>query len=244
MTTRIAIIGDFNPANESHAATNASLNQCAAALNLSFEHDWIGTDQIAGSRSARVADASGLWIAPASPYRNMDGALAAIRAGRELGIPVLGTCGGFQHIILEYARNVLGMNEAEHGESASGAAQLVISRLACSLAGRTMTIRFAPESRLAKTYGTSTAREGYYCNFGVNPEFVGQLFKGKLRAVASDDEGTVRAVELTDHPFFIGTLFLPQFNSSAERPHPLITAFLTAAARQPMSGLETRNSGL
>lgn len=89
-----------------------------------------------------------------------------------------------------------------------------------------MTISLEPDSLIAEAYGQTTIQEGYYCNFGVNPEYVDALRSGALRIVGSDAEGVVRAVELPGHPFFVGTLFLPQHNSKPDAPHPLVSRFV------------------
>jgi CTP synthase (UTP-ammonia lyase) len=231
MTASVAIIADFNSASKSHLATNDALAHSASALALNVHPTWVATSDLPDTDIAkRLAGFSGLWIGPGSPYAGMDGALAAIRFARERQIPLLGTCGGFQHIIIEYARNVLGYADAEHEESAPDAARHVISRLACSLVGRTMTITLQPGSMLAEIYGQTTVKEEYLCNFGVNPEYVDALRRGPLRVAASDAEGAVRAVELPGHPFFIGTLFLPQHRSTEATPHPLVTRFLKFCA--------------
>ena len=225
----LAIVGDFNPENRSHFATDEAIQHCAAAIGSPVEPHWIGTEELAAANGMALLDGfGGFWIAPASPYKSADGALLAIRRARENQIPLLGTCGGFQHIVLEYARNVLGFPNAEHEEQNPGASRLFVSRLVCSLVGRSMTITLEPGSLIASLYGTSIVHEQYYCNFGVNPEYVETLRSGPLRIVASDEEGTVRAVELPSHPFFVGTLFLPQHTSTAAAPHPLITGFLRA----------------
>lgn len=226
----IAIVADFNPTNETHTATNAALAHCSTALGSTVPYHWIGTDELGPSSVAeKLGDFGGIWIGPASPYKNMDGALSAIRLGREKRIPLLGTCGGFQHIILEYARNVLDVADAEHEETAPEASKLFISRLVCSLKGRRMTITLQPDSLVARAYGQSQVQEGYYCNFGLNPEYVEVLRSSNLRIVGSDAEGEVRVVELPGHPFFAGTLFLPQLNSTASAPHPLVLSFVKAA---------------
>jgi len=80
--------------------------------------------------------------------------------------------------------------------------------------------------QVARIYGATEAREQYYCNFGVNPDCVPLLCQGPLRVVGSDTEGEVRVVELPGHPFFIGTLFVPQARSTPQQSHPLVTAFL------------------
>ena len=85
MSPRIGIVGDFNARNISHQLTN----QACADLGIGFE--WIPTDAIVGEATVRLAELDGIWIAPASPYRSMDGALTAIRYARERGVPLVGT---------------------------------------------------------------------------------------------------------------------------------------------------------
>lgn len=81
----VGVIGDFNPRNHTHAATNEAL----AHVNLASE--WVATDAVGDDAAARLARYAGLWIAPASPYRSMEGALRAIRHARERGVPLVGT---------------------------------------------------------------------------------------------------------------------------------------------------------
>jgi len=140
-TIPIAIVGDFDLGKQTHIATNDAIVHCSAALGLSIEYRWVGTEELARSDGTRLlTEFKGFWIAPGSPYKSMDGALSAIRMARENRIPLLGTCGGFQHIILEYARNVLGFADAQHEETAPHASRRFISQLACSLVGRSMSI--------------------------------------------------------------------------------------------------------
>ena len=112
---QVAVIGDFDEAYPPHTATNAAINHSAAVLGLGAAVTWLGTESLAADLHP-VAAADVLWCAPGSPYRNLAGALAALQFGRENAVPTLGTCGGCQHIILEYARNVLGYNDAQHAE--------------------------------------------------------------------------------------------------------------------------------
>lgn len=225
----IAIVADFNPNNESHLATNHAIEHSLARVAASLDVCWIGTDRLPSTgATAQLSRFNGLWIGPASPYKSAEGALAAIRLARERRIPLLGTCGGFQHIVLEYARNILGIADAEHEETNPDASTLVISRLACSLVGRTRTVTLQPGSRIASLYGRTTAEERYLCSFGVNPDYADRLESGGLRVVGFDAEGVVRAVELEDHPFFMGTLFLPQLTSKPAAPHPIVSGFLRA----------------
>jgi CTP synthase (UTP-ammonia lyase) len=223
----LSIIGEFNPSFEPHAATDAALAHSSAALGLGCPWQWVSTADL---DDTLPADCRGLLIAPGSPYKHMGKTLNIIRFARENGVPCLGTCGGFQHMVIEYTRNVLGFRDAQHAEYDPYASDLFVTELACSLAGREMELRFEPGSLVARCYGALSAVERYYCNFGVHPDRVAALAEGPLRIVGSDAEGAVRVVELPGHPFFVGTLFVPQSRSRADAPHPLINAFLRAVA--------------
>lgn len=225
MKKKVALLGDFTPTFQPHILTSAAIQHSCSLLSVDIEGDWVSTENISDS----LFDVySGIWVAPGSPYKNMDKTLWAIRYARENGVPCLGTCGGFQHIIIEYARNVLGFQDAQHAEYDPYASDLFISKLDCSLAGREMALNFVAESQVTSIYGELTAIEQYYCNFGVNPECIPLLKSGSLNITGSDSEGEVRVIELPAHPFFIGTLFVPQAQSTFEAPHPLVTAFLKA----------------
>jgi CTP synthase (UTP-ammonia lyase) len=158
----------------------------------------------------------------------MEGALRAIRFAREQGRPFLGTCGGFQHAIIEYARNVLGWADAEHAETAPDAARPVITSLACALVEKSDTIRFYQGSLLAAAYGCVEATEGYHCSYGLNSTFLSAIVSGPLRVSAEDRAGEVRAVELEGHPFFVATLFQPERAALAGRAPALVIAFVRA----------------
>ena len=122
------------------------------------------------------------------------------------------------------------MPDAEHEETAPGAATPVISKLVCSLVGQTQAIKLVPGTLADNIYGGETPDEQFRCNYGLNPAFRERLFNGALKISGIDASGEVRIVELDTHRFFIATLFLPQLSSSFEKPHPLIAAFLQAAA--------------
>ena len=225
MTCKIAILGEYTPTFEPHIATNAAIAHSQLTLGAEVEGHWISTTDI--DRSIFETH-TGIWVAPGSPYKSMEQLLWAIRYARENNIPCLGTCGGFQHMVIEYARNVLDVQEAQSQENDPYASHLFISQLDCSLAGREMKLTFTQGSQIASVYGALNAVERYYCNFGVNPEYIPQLKSQTLQITGSDCEGEVRVIDLPNHPFFIGTLFVPQARSTVETPHPIVTAFLKA----------------
>jgi CTP synthase (UTP-ammonia lyase) len=223
----IALLGEFTPTFKPHAATNAAIEHSCAALGVAIKGVWVSTQDIDLSLFTRF---SGIWVAPGSPYKNMNKTLWAIQHAREQHLPCLGTCGGFQHMVLEYARNVLNFKDAQHAEYDPYASDLFISELACSLAGREMKLNFVEGSQVAQIYGALSAAEEYYCNFGVNPDRVQLLRSGPLRITGSDADGEIRVIELPDHPFFLGALFVPQARSRSGHSHPLVNAFLRAVA--------------
>lgn len=225
---RVAVIGDFDDTFAPHLATNDALGHAAGRLGIELDVRWVATEPLEDDLAA-VERADALWCAPGSPYRSLLGAVAALRHGREHGVPTLGTCGGCQHIIIEYARNVLGFEDAQHAEYDPYGSRLFVSELACSLAGRTMPVSLEPGSRAAQFYGASKIEEQYYCNFGLDPVHQRTLDEGGLRVTGFDDHGDARVLELPAHRFYLATLFVPQTRSTPEQPHPLITGLLQAA---------------
>lgn len=228
--TKIALVGDYNPAVKAHQAIPPALQLAADALGCAVAPAWIGTEELDGNVAARLDEYDAVWVVPASPYRSMDGALAAIHYARVQQRPFLGTCGGFQHTLIEYARNILSLADADHAETNPDASVLFVSPLTCALRDVDGPILFRPGSRLAACYGTTQATEQYNCGFGLNPAYRRLLEAGALQITATDDQDDVRAVELQGHPFFVATLYQPERSALRGSRHPLITAFLQVAA--------------
>ena len=228
---RVGVIGDFGPRAVTHVATNQALRHAADALGEELHVQWVATDTIAGAED--LHGFSAFTIAPGSPYHSQQGALAAIRFARTAGVPLLGTCGGFQHVVLAHARNVLGLEDAEHGEYNPYASRLFITPLSCSLAGEVMDVEIKRNTAASWAYQAARASERYYCSFGLNPEYLDTIVRGGLTLSGVDSGGEPRILELTSsHPFFLATLFIPQTLSTAEHPHPLLSALLRVA-REP-----------
>src|SRR5262249_50063004 len=133
-----------------------------------------------------------LFCSPGSPYKSLEGALQGIQYARQNNVPFIGTCGGLQHLVLEYARNVLGIRDAAHAETDPYASSLFITPLSCSLVGKTMEVALKPGSKAAETYKATHATENYYCNFGVNPAYQEQLQHAGLETTGIDQDGETR----------------------------------------------------
>jgi CTP synthase (UTP-ammonia lyase) len=234
-TLRIGLIGDFNPDVTAHVAIPRALRLASRRPTVEATVEWLPTPSLESETAATLAHFDGLWCVPASPYASMEGALEAIRFARERRIPFLGTCGGSQHALIEYARDVLQITEAEHAETNPETAMPLIAPLACSLVEVSDTIIFKPGSRIAAIYGKSEVSEQYHCSFGLNPRYHELFDQGNLHITGLDRNGEARAFELADHPFYFLTLFQPERSALADREHPLIVAYLQVVyqARQP-----------
>lgn len=255
-TIRIGLIGDFNPQVTAHGAIPKALALAAQAVGApvpdparteasatsragdrrspvgAIEPVWLATGRIVPQDTRQFAGFAGLWCVPASPYASMEGALWAICFARENKLPFLGTCGGFQHALIEYARNALGLGDADHAETNPDGSSLIVTPLACSLVEQTGTVRLKAGSRIGRACG-ETITEGYHCRFGLNPAFQSQLEGGELEFTGWDEQGEVRAFELRSHPFFVATLFQPERSALTGAAHPLICAFLSAMEAPP-----------
>lgn len=226
---RIGLVGDRNLEVRAHAAIPRALDLAGKTLPRPLDPVWLTTATIGRDLDERLAGPGGLWCVPGSPYENMSAALRAIQAARERPLPFLGTCGGFQHAILEFARNVLGTSEAAHAELSPGAPDPWISELSCSLVGESGLVRLLPGSKVAAAYGKDKATEEYHCSYGLNAAYRERLESGGLKVAGVDEAGEVRILELEEHPFFVGTLFQPELSAYRGVPHPLVRAFGEAA---------------
>ncbi|MGE5805351.1 MAG: glutamine amidotransferase-related protein [Ignavibacteria bacterium] len=223
---KVGLIGDFNPEVTAHKAIPLALNISSKKAGVEVCPVWVATDSIKNEENLSGYEA--LWCVPASPYKSMEGALTGIKYAREHKIPFLGTCGGFQHAVIEYFRNVLQMKEAGHTEINPDAAQPIIIQLSCSLIEKNGTIFFKEESFISKIYGAGSAEETYHCSYGFNSDYLNLLRKSNLRISGKDAEGGVRTLELQNHPFFVLTLFQPERSGLIGKDHPLINAFISA----------------
>lgn len=238
----IALVGDRSPDVIAHRAIPRALELACAATDVRLRWEWVATRDLRDA-PRDLARFSAVWAVPASPYENTAGALAAIRFARETKRPFLGTCGGFQHALIEFARHVVGFASADHAETNPDAALLVVTRLSCSLVEQNRNLRLVPGSLLHAAYGTDLINEGYRCNYGPAPEHRAALERAGLRFTAFDvssgtlsneaDQNEIRAAELPVdvHPFFVGTLFQPERAALRGEAPPLVAAYVRAVAR-------------
>jgi CTP synthase (UTP-ammonia lyase) len=155
---------------------------------------------------------------------------AGIERARREGVPILGTCGGFQHMVVEYARNAAGITDAGHAESDPDAGAQVIAPLQCSLEGEERVVRTVPGTLVARLCGEAPFVGFHWCNYGVEPAYLDRLVAAGMVVSATATDAGTEALELPGHPFYVGTLFQPQVGSSESGTlHPLIAALVRAA---------------
>lgn len=228
---KIALVGDRNDAHLAHRMIPRSLEILRDDGSPTLAWSWVPTERI-GDPERSLASFDGIWCVPASPYRDAAGALSAIRFARESRRPFLGTCGGFQHAVIEYARNVAGISDAANGEESPDSPHAVITALSCSLVEKSGEIHLQDGSRIREICGVPVLREGYHCNYGVDAGYELELEGAGLSIAGRGPEGEPRAVELPEHPFFLATLFQPERAAVEDCCHLLVRAFVRAAAKR------------
>lgn len=246
---QIGIFGEFNPASPTLPAVEKSIEHAAKELKIKVAATWLPTDSLLGDDlEQKLEKFDGLWAAPGSPYKSAHGMLRGIEFARRREWPFLGTCGGFQYALIECARNVLGMQDADSAENNPKAGQIVITPVECAvpgqdskgpkLSGPAIKMRIRPGSYLHSFYKADTIDERFFCNYEVNPEFEWAFVEAGFPIVARGERNEPRAIECAGHRFFVATLFQPQLSSAPGKPHPIIVEFLRAAATWKTQKLE------
>lgn len=248
---QIGIFGDYGPKSPTLPAIEKSIQHASAELNITAQATWLPTSSLlCPDLDEKLITFDGLWAAPGSPYKSFDGMLRGIEFARRCNWPFLGTCGGFQYTLIECARNVLGIKDADSAENNSGSENIVIYPVSCAvpdrpesapkLSGVVPEIHIQPGSYLHSIYKTEVVAEEFFCNYEVNPEFEKAIVTAGFSIVARGERGDVRAIEAQDHRFFIATLFQPQLSSRPGIPHPIIEELLRAAAKWKTQKVEDK----
>jgi CTP synthase (UTP-ammonia lyase) len=232
---RVGLIGDRNDEHTAHRAIPVALSLAGAAIGVDVAPEWLPTETLAEAAHGTLEPFDLLWCVPASPYRSMEGALSAIRFARESGTPFLGTCGGFQHALIEFARNVVGIHDADHAETSPDATVQIVTPLSCALVEATGDVVFEQDSQLRRIYGADRVCETYRCSYAMNPAYEPVLAAKDLRFGARDPDGGVRACELASHPFFVAVLYQPERSAIRGETHPLIAEAVRVGANRRVS---------
>ncbi|SDB92745.1 CTP synthase C-terminal region-related (seleno)protein [Acinetobacter boissieri] len=225
----ICLLGDFSGQVLAHKAINHSLFIADSKYKGKFTYHCVQTRDINQDIVSQFSLYDAIWCVPASPYENMSGVLNVLNYARTQHIPFLGTCGGYQHALIEYARNVLLLNNADHAEVNPDSMTQIITPLSCALVEKSDRVSVVNGTLLHRIYGVDRIEEQYHCSFGLNESYCTYFERDTLKFSAFDDHGNVRAFEISDHPFFVATSYQPERTAFQGVLHPIVNYFVLAA---------------
>jgi len=237
----IGIVGKYVDLPDAYLSVAESLRHAAAALGLRLDLRWVPSDELTGLLSeSYLEDLDGIVIPGGFGYRGVEGKIQATRYARENDVPLLGLCLGLQCAVIEFARTVLGMTDANSTEFDPSTPDPVIDLMASQEdvedKGGTMRLglyaaKLAEGSRVRSLYGNELVYERHRHRWEVNNRYRKDLENNGMRLSGlSPDDNLVEYIELIDHPFFVGTQAHPEFRSRPDDPHPLFVGLVEAAA--------------
>jgi len=237
---RIAIVGKYVELRDAYMSVKEALNHAAVAHNRRLEVEWIhASDLEKGKGTALLARVDGIVVPGGFGYRGIEGKIDAAEYARVHKTPYLGLCLGMQVMCIEFARNVLGLDDANSTEFDGTTEHPVIDLMpdqhGVANLGGTMRLglypcMLQPGSIAAAAYGTDLVNERHRHRFEFNNQYRDAFIAGGARfSGLSPDGRLVEIMEVVDHPFMVGSQFHPEFTSRPNRPHPLFSAFVQAA---------------
>jgi CTP synthase len=238
----IALVGKYVEYEDSYKSLKEALLHGGIAHNVKVNIHWIEAESLEKGRLHRELEEYDAILVPGGfGKRGIEGMIAAIEFARVRKVPYFGICLGMQTMVIEFARNVCGMTEANSTEFNPGTPQRVIYKLrelkGVDELGGTMRLGAWPcvlkEGSFAyKAYGVTEVSERHRHRFEFNREFEGPLTSEGLKITGETRDGTyVEICEIEDHPYFLGCQFHPEFKSKPLEPHPLFSAFVGAARK-------------
>src|ERR687890_756355 len=245
-TVRVAIIGKYTKLQDAYLSVVEALAHAGGSHGLKVELDWVDSEQLVDRASVeeRLSGVDGVLVLPGFGHRGAEGKMEAARYARESGTPYLGLCLGMQIEVIEFARNVAGLEMANSTEFEQDTPHPVIDIMPDQVGvdmGGTMRLgrwpcKVAPNTLAAGVYDADLVYERHRHRYEVNNRYREALHEaGMVFSGTSPDGRLVEIAELRDHPFFIGSQFHPEFKSRPLHPHPLFHGFVGASARTSKS---------
>lgn len=236
----VAIVGKYISLTESYKSLNEALSHGGYHHRCHVKLKFVDAEEVERDNAAKfLSDADAILVPGGFGKRGSEGKIAAIQYARENNVPFFGICLGMQMAVVEYARNVAGIPDANSREFDSGAKNPVIDLMAnqdgVTDVGGTMRLGAFPcvleeDSRAARIYKTRRISERHRHRFEFSNDYREVLQKAGLKVVGlSPDERLVEIVELDNHPWFLGCQFHPEFKSRPTNPHPLFRSYIQAA---------------
>ena len=237
---RIHVVGKYVNGPDAYLSIQEAIAHAAVSCNTGFEIIWVDAQQVEGGDINEIfRDSDGIVLCPGFDERGVEGKVRAATFARENQIPYLGDCLGMQILVIEFARNVAGLQGAHSTEMNPDTPYPVIDIMEeqkmVETRGGTMRLggydcELIPGTRTYKAYGEKLVRERHRHRYEVNNSLLPELEKnGLVVAGRHPERNLVEIVELADHPFMIGAQFHPEFTSRPLRPNPLFRAFIDAS---------------
>ena len=246
---KIAVVGKYTELVDAYKSVQESLIHGGIANDVGVEMHWLSSDLFPDPATAQrmLQGFHGLLVPGGFGVRGIEGMVQAIRAARETRLPFFGICLGMQVAIIEFARNVAGLDDSNSSEFAPECHHPVVALMEAQQKvtdmGGTMRLgaypcRLAKGSRAAEAYGSSEVSERHRHRYEVANAYRDQFVeKGMRLSGLSPDGQLVEMIELAEHPWFVGCQFHPELQSRPTRPHPLFAGFIAAAMRQQKAEL-------
>jgi CTP synthase len=239
-TVRIAIVGKYVDLRDSYKSLAEALTHGGIAHEARVETNWVDAERLLEEGvSAHLAEADGILVPGGFGDRGIQGKIEAIRYARQGGVPFLGICLGLQCAVIEFARHMAGLADANSAEFDRATPHPVIDLLPeqrdIGAMGGTMRLGLYPialveDSLAARVYGRLDIEERHRHRYEVSNEYRRLLEKNGFRVSGIwPEKQLVEIVELPDHPWFIAGQFHPEFRSRPWAPHPLFAGFVGAA---------------
>ncbi len=236
---RIAIVGKYVNLRDAYLSVVEALRHAGFHHGAKVEISWVASDDLAEGGREVLERADGILVPGGFGVRGVEGKVEAIRFARERGVPFLGICLGLQCAVIEFARNVCGLEGANSSEFDPATPHPVIdllpeqknvTELGGSMRLGAQPCHLVPGTRAAAAYGEQVVYERHRHRYEVNPAYHEELTRhGLVFSGLSPDGRLVEIVELSDHPFFVAGQFHPELRSRPTRPHPLFRGFVGAA---------------
>ena len=238
---KIGIVGKYTDLTDAYTSVREALIHGGIANDAGVELEWIASDHFTDQRAAGelLRGFDGLLVPGGFGVRGVEGMVEAIRWARENKLPFFGICLGLQVAIIEYARNLCGLQATNSSEFEAECANPVISLMSSQREvqelGGTMRLgaypcKLRPGSRVAQIYGTDEVSERHRHRYEVNNGYRDLLAEYGLRCTGLSPDGSlVEMIELPEHPWYVGCQFHPELRSRPMRPHPLFASFIGAA---------------
>lgn len=239
-TIKIGLVGKYIELKDSYKSIIESFIHAGAHNEVRVELVWLHSEEINSKNAAKhLKSLKGLLVAPGFGERGIEGKIEAIRYARENGLPFLGICLGMQCAVIEFARNVLNLSDAHTTEINPDTKDPVIDIMAdqkmIEEKGGTMRLgaykcAIKPNTRAFEIYGQSVISERHRHRYEFNNAYKDRFeAKGMIASGINPDTDLVEIVELSDHPWFVGVQFHPEYKSTVANPHPLFIDFVKAA---------------